>query len=403
MNKKLVRLICIILAIVMAFSILVSVIASVASAAPSQSDLDNLKTKQENIKQQMQDLESQIDSAEFEQAVTTAKKKLLDEKVELTQQEIDNISEQIVTYENLIVEKEEEVVELERQQDEQWELYKTRMRAMEENGTVSYYAIIFGASSFTDMLMRLDTINSIMEYDETVYDDLVAAQKATEEAKQSLEDTKLELEDKKVELQETEAELVAQEEEAAALLEEIENNLAEYETLLDQKTDEQNKLQQEIAEMEEEIRKASVSQVKGTGSFSWPAELLGKVNSKFGWRMHPILNVLKYHAGIDIGGLGYGANILAADGGTVITSDYSSSYGNYVTISHGNGYTTLYAHMSKRLVSKGDTITKGQIIGLVGSTGLSTGPHLHFEIWKDGSRVDPLNYFTNYVLADDAW
>jgi murein DD-endopeptidase MepM/ murein hydrolase activator NlpD len=119
--------------------------------------------------------------------------------------------------------------------------------------------------------------------------------------------------------------------------------------------------------------------------------------------MHPILNVLKYHAGIDIGGLGYGANILAADGGTVITSDYSSSYGNYVTISHGNGYTTLYAHMSKRLVSKGDTITKGQIIGLVGSTGLSTGPHLHFEIWKDGSRVDPLNYFTNYVLADDAW
>lgn len=403
MSKKLVKIISIVLAVIMAVSIVVSVIASVASAAPSQSALNELKNQQENIKQQMQDLEAQIDSVEFDQAVITAKKELLDEKVDLTQKEIENINEQITTYESLIIEKEEEVVELEYKQDEQWELYKTRMRAMEENGTISYYAIIFGASSFTDMLMRIDTINSIMEYDEKVYDDLIAAQEATEAAKQSLEETKLELEDKNIELQETEAELIEQQKEAAAMIEELKKNLEEYEALLDQKIDEQNQIQSEIAKMEEELRKQSVGNVRGTGTFAWPAELQGKITSKFGWRTHPILGTLKYHSGIDIGGLGYGANVLASDGGTVLTATYSSSYGNYVTISHGNGYTTLYAHMSKLLVSKGDTVTQGQIIGLVGSTGLSTGPHLHFEIWEDGTRINPADFFSGLVYADDAW
>ena len=128
-----------------------------------------------------------------------------------------------------------------------------------------------------------------------------------------------------------------------------------------------------------------------SGSFIWPCPSCHTVSSQFGYRVHPIFGTTKYHSGIDIAASA-GASVLAADGGTVVTSTYSSSYGNYIVISHGNGYTTTYAHLSSRLVSTGSTVSQGTTIGLVGSTGWSTGPHLHFEISYNGSRVDPLNY-----------
>ena len=120
----------------------------------------------------------------------------------------------------------------------------------------------------------------------------------------------------------------------------------------------------------------------------------GRITSEFGFRQNPVTGKYHNHGGIDIGQVGYGANIRAADTGTVTTSGYDSSYGNYVVINHGNGYVTLYAHMSKRLVSKGATVKKGEIIGLTGSTGNSNGPHLHFEIRKNGVRIDPTQFFT---------
>ncbi len=403
MKKKTVRVIAVAMAVIMAASILVTAITAVAGAAPSQTELDNLKDKQSDLKQQMQDLEAEINSNEYDQFVTSAKKALLDEKVALTQQEIQNITDQIFTYETLISEKEAEVAELEEEQAEQWELYKVRIRAMEENGPISYYAILFGASSFTDMLMRLDTINAVMDYDKLIYDNLIVAQQETEAAKADLEETKAEMEGMKVELQDAEELLITQQTEAAQLLVDLEQDHAAYEQMYDEMVEEQNSIMEEIEKMEEEIRNAGASSVVGTGSFIWPAELQGRITSFFGWRDHPILHVLKYHAGIDIGSLGYGANVVAADGGTVVTSATSSSYGEYVVISHGNGYSTLYAHMSKRLVSKGDTVSQGDVIGIVGSTGLSSGPHLHFEIWSDGDRIDPLNFFSSYEVSPNAW
>jgi murein DD-endopeptidase MepM/ murein hydrolase activator NlpD len=118
-------------------------------------------------------------------------------------------------------------------------------------------------------------------------------------------------------------------------------------------------------------------------------------------RVHPILGYYKSHNGIDIGA-SYGTDILAADSGVVVTSEYSSSYGNYVMIAHGYGRYTLYAHMSQRLVSVGDEVSQGETIGYIGSTGWSTGPDLHFEIYENGKRVDPLNYYDNYELSPSA-
>lgn len=404
MNKTFVRIICIVLAVLMALSVIVVAIGSYAYAAPTREDLKKLNNQYADIKQRLNELDSKINDYEFDEQVATARKEILDEKVGLIMQEISNLEEQIDTYTQLIADKELEIARLQEQQDIQWELYKTRIRAMEENGAVTYYAILFGASDFSDLLFRLDAIESIMEYDEGVYEKLLAAEKATRNAKDELNDTKLEMENTIVEKEAAEAELQLQIEEANKLIEELEKNIEEYKAYYQETEDERARLYKEIVQMENDIKKAEeeAKRVKGTGVFQWPAGKAGHITSKFGWRYHPILKVNKYHEGIDIGGLGYGCDVYAADGGTVITSALSDTYGNYIVISHGNGYTTLYAHLSQRLVSKGDTVKKGALIGYVGSTGRSNGPHLHFEIWVNGERTDPLKYFSGVKVDADA-
>jgi murein DD-endopeptidase MepM/ murein hydrolase activator NlpD len=138
-----------------------------------------------------------------------------------------------------------------------------------------------------------------------------------------------------------------------------------------------------------------------TGSFTWPCPSSTYIASGFGLRIHPIFGTERYHNGVDISA-NSGASVVAADSGTIAIATYSSSYGNYIMIYHSNGTSTLYAHMSSLAVSAGDTVTKGETIGYVGSTGWSTGPHLHFEIAVNGTRVNPLNYFSNYTMAPDA-
>lgn len=132
------------------------------------------------------------------------------------------------------------------------------------------------------------------------------------------------------------------------------------------------------------------------GVYIWPSNDSNDITSFFGTRVHPIYGDVRQHTGIDIGA-SYGTDVLAADGGTVINSGWSGGYGNCIIIDHGKGNKTLYAHMSKLLVSTGQTVAQGQTIGLVGSTGNSTGPHLHFETYVNGSRVDPLQYFDDYT------
>lgn len=141
----------------------------------------------------------------------------------------------------------------------------------------------------------------------------------------------------------------------------------------------------------------------GTGTISmgvyiWPSNNSNYGTSFFGTRIHPIYGDVRHHNGIDISAV-YGTNVLAADGGTVISSGWAGGYGNCIIIDHGNGNKTLYAHMSKLLVSTGQTVTHGQTIGLVGSTSNSTGPHLHFETYVNSNRIDPLQYFDDYTAA----
>ncbi|MBQ2330456.1 MAG: hypothetical protein II387_06835, partial [Oscillospiraceae bacterium] len=335
MNKKWVRIICIILAALMAASVITVALSTLAGAATSDK-LKSLQQERSSLKQKKQDINSKINSLEYEELAVLAKKEVLDERIMLTQDEIENINEQIGVYEELIEEKEEEVAALKDEQRVQWERYKTRIRAMEENGSISYYDIIFGATSFSDMLFRIDAVNAVMEYDEQVYQDLLDAEAATRQAQQELRDTKLELEDKGIELQETMEELDGLVEEANEYIAQLESDMEAYEQTLSELEASEKKIDKQIKEEEERLKKLEeAKKVKGTGTFQWPLDVRGRITSEFGFRQNPVTGKYHNHGGIDIGQVGYGANIRAADTGTVTTSGYDSSYGNYVVINHG--------------------------------------------------------------------
>ncbi len=368
------------------------------TGAVTEEEIDALKAEREEIWEQEADVRNTIDSLEYKEFTITVKKEVLDEQMMLTQKEIDNTVEQIRVYDMLIVDKENEVSAAQAEEDRQWELCKTHLRAMEEHGTISYLAVIFDANSFVDLLGRLDMVSSAMARDRTMYNDLDAARLATIRAREDLEKAQQAQYEEKAALEQKREELAGQVEEAAALMRELEENIelqkAEYDALVQSEIELEQRLQETIAQYEAEQEALRRSSVTGTGSLIWPSNDSTYITDYFGWReVHPVYGTSRMHNGIDIGAA-YGTDILAADGGVVLEVAYDpGGYGNYVFISHGNGLSTLYAHMSAVYVYQGQTVSQGETIGLVGMSGGVTGPHLHFEVWEGNTRVDPLNYF----------
>ena len=397
--------------------------------AVSQDEIDKLKEEADSLAAQKAEVQKKINSLEADKDATLEKKAALDEQIMLTQQEIDNIAAQIEVYHQLIRQKELEVEAAQKAEDEQLQKYRDRVQTMEENGNISYLAVLFEADSFSDFLSRLDFVHEVMIYDEQLYNDYIAAKEATIRAKEALEDALAQEEAAKALEEEKKAELEEQVRAAEAYVAELQSNIetqAAYYAQVDAAQAELNaQIREKEAELAEQIRQeeerrrreeearraaaassgsgssggssSSGSIARGTGSFIWPTPSCYGITSDYGYRVHPISGAYRLHAGIDIGA-GYGAQILASDSGTVTASYYHWSYGNMVMISHGNGYTTLYAHMSSIAVSTGQSVSQGQLIGYVGSTGDSTGPHCHFEIRYNGNYCDPKDYFTGYFF-----
>ena len=402
-NKKFISIVCIILAVIFVATLILGAISS--AWAVSQSDIDALKNKQSAIAQQKTALQSQIDSAKGQVSDTQAQKAELDEKNQLAQQEIDNINEQIAAYDKLISEKAEELKKAQAAEDEQKEALEKRMRAMEETPSLTYVAIIFQSADFSDLLSKINDISAIMTNDKELEDKYTAARQEVETVKNEYEQTQNEQKQTKVELDAKKADLEAQIAQANQVIASLESNIEafkqQYEAEETQEAAIRSQIDQQVAALEAQQRAAAEAAKKngtsytvtnGTGQFTWPVPASHTISSPFGYRVHPIFGTTKFHSGIDISASS-GSTIVAADSGTVLTATYSSSYGNYVVISHGNGTSTLYAHMSKLGCSAGQSVSKGSTIGYVGSTGWSTGPHCHFEIRINGSLVNPASYF----------
>jgi murein DD-endopeptidase MepM/ murein hydrolase activator NlpD len=391
--------VCIILVLVLLLSLIVPVILNLTASAASLSDqLSSLKKQQNEIAAKQKDVRSKISELSGKIAEIGSLKAALDQQIELTELEIVNVGEQILIIEQEIALKQQEYDLTYDDELHQVEIFKARVRAMEENGEISYYSILFQANSFTDLLSRIDFISEIMSYDESVVDRLDAAKQRTADKKAELESVKTEVEryrelqlekiaEKETEIEEAEALMMSLKEDKDALA----DIMQQYEsdrTKIDAKiTDTVKKLE----EQRKAAEKAANGKIVSTGQFIWPCDSQ-LITSGFGPRKSPTKGASSNHKGVDVGAK-HGSNIYAADSGKVVIAEYSSSFGNYVMLNHGDGRYTVYAHMSKLKCKVGDSVTQGQVIGLVGSTGVSTGPHLHFEVHVNGTEVDPMNYF----------
>lgn len=416
-NKKFVRIVCLILAAVMVFGLLIYGVGSISALAISQADIDALEDERQAIRDQQALVIEQMNALEEEKASVIERKEALDMQNELNRQEIEIINEQIAVFDKMIADKEAEVNEAVAMEQEQFEIYCGRVRAMEENSRWTYLSYVLKAGSLSEMLGRVRDIMDIVEHDQNLGEEYEAARQFVEEVKAEYEEIQLQQEEKKAELLEEKAELEKEIEKAFIMIQELEDDIeaytdAYYENQLlevevnakiEEKRQELEEWQRQQAQLQQQQQQqqqqqgttGSTAPSVGTntgGGYYWPVQSSTYITSCFGYRVHPIFGTTKYHAGVDVAA-NAGVTIGAAQAGTVGIAEYSSSYGYYVVVYHADGNSTLYAHMSSMAVSVGQSVSRGQTLGYVGSTGWSTGPHLHFEVRAGGSCVDPLSYY----------
>ena len=377
-----------------ALALALTAFAPLEVLAVSQSQIDALEAERDELSAEREEMEAGIAELEAEHADIMERKTALDERNELYRQEIELIEEQVELYTSLVEQKKLEVDGALERENEQLANYRRHVRAMEENGSFTWLAIIFGSKSLGELLSNIDMVGEIMEADRRSYEQYTAAREESERVQAEYEEMLTELDAKQAELEAEKAELEAEIEEAEQLIVELEEQLetdrAAYEEQLAKEQALESEIQSMIAELE---RQEAANSIVSTGTYIWPLPGYSP-GSAYGWRIHPIWGDMRFHAGEDIGAPS-GTPILAADSGiaTVIPNN-GNGYGNYIIINHGGGRTTLYAHMSAFAVSNGQSVTQGQTIGYVGSTGNSTGPHLHFEVRVNGATTDPKSYFS---------
>ncbi len=398
--------------------------ASLPAYAVSQAEIDDLQKKLDAIEQQAQEQQDVINDLTSQKARFITRKLALDNKIEINRQMIELIGEQIEIYDEIIAEKQAELDKALEKETTQTELLRSRIRAMEENSTYSYASFIFDSSSVTELLSRIGDVNDIMHYDKTLEEEYMAAREDVESIKKSYEEARHEQELLQKELDTKQAELDAQVEAAYTMIADIEtlsdDAQAEYDAIAEEEAKAEETLQEAIRKRAAEQAKYNQNNNSNNGgggnsggsggnsggggssgggsatslsNLQWPVPSCTLITSRFGYRVAPTTGASTYHGGLDIGA-GMGASIVAAGAGDVIYAGANGGYGNCVMIDHGNGVVTVYAHMSSIGVSYGQYVTAGQYVGAVGSTGVSTGPHCHFEIRINGAQTDPAAYFS---------
>lgn len=388
------RIVCAALAVFVTVAALLPGISWTDALAVSQSQIDALEEQRDALRAEREEMQAGIDELESQQADVLQQKAALDAQNEVYRQEIELIEEQVSLYTQLVEQKRQEVELATQAESEQLATYRRHVRAMEENGRYTYLSILFGSRSLGELMSNLDMIGEIMEADQRSYEQYTAAREQSEQIQAEYETMLTELDSRQSELETEKAALEVQIDEATQMIVDLEAQLetdrAAYEEQLAKEAALEADIQEMIAELE---RQEAANSIVSTGTYIWPLPGYSP-GSAYGWRIHPIWGDRRFHAGEDIGAP-MGTPILAADSGLVtVIPDNGNGYGNYIMINHGGGRVTLYAHMSGFAVSNGATVTQGQTIGYVGSTGNSTGPHLHFEVRVNGATTDPKSYFS---------
>ena len=442
-RKKLVSAVAAGMAILLILALLLSLIPATVFAASSSDipeELNNLESQAQEIQRAKEELAQQQAANASDTRDVVSRKKDIDQEIKIIHDEIENLNAQIQNYNQLIVEKQKELDDAQTRQAELNQQYRVRIRTMEESGKISYWSVLFQANSFTDLLDTINKISEIAAHDQAMLAELDRVAQEIQTAQAELAQEKSNLDAQKTALAVSQAELDEKSAEANAILAELTADAAKLDSLYVSYEDKEAALTDEIAQKEQEYTAALAqeeearrqeeerrrqeeenrrqeeenrrqeeennggSEEEGGGesggssgssssSSGWlyPLPYRVAVTSAYGYRVHPVTGAWSFHTGVDLGAA-EGTPIYATRSGTVTTATYSDVYGNYVTINHGDGYSSLYGHMTHYVVSAGEYVSQGEVIGYVGSTGWSTGPHLHFTIYYNGSTVNPMDY-----------
>lgn len=371
---------------------LIGVLSVPVYASSTKDQLNDAEKDREDAKGRLEAVQAKVEELQSLREDAKAYIEAMDAELEKANTNLENLQAQTVAKEEEIRITEEELAVAREVEAEQYASMKLRIQFMYENGNQSYLDLLLNSSSIAELLNKSEYISQITEYD----------RKMLEEYQQ----TRADIEDKEARLLKEHEELevlVAQAEEEKSALElliesksaqmrEYENAIAASESEIAGMEEEVAALDNRIAQLEEKIRQETARVVYDGGQFLFPlSNYSRKATSDYGWRIHPIFGTSKLHNGIDFGS-DTGTPIMAAYDGEVILSEYSSSAGNYIMINHGGGLVSVYMHCSKLIAQVGNVVSKGDVIGLVGSTGNSTGPHLHFSVRVNGEYVDPAPY-----------
>ena len=376
MKKKIISTIVMIVFLLYFYS---SIIVNATSLNDQKQDVENKK----------QEAQQKLEYVQDELSATITKIQELDDNINEAQAEIDSMEEQLTDLQNKVQEKTEEFNKLEEAYNKNEQLLQDRLVAMYEAGDTTYLDVLMSSTSITDFISNYYLIDQIVQSDTDLLN--------------SIDGEKQEVEKVKNELEEQKANLKVLKAKKEQIYVSMQNKKTIQQSYMSQLSDDEKELQTKIEEFKAEeqriqnlINLASNQGYQGEytgGIMAWPVAKSGTyITSPYGTREHPIQGVIKMHTGIDIGNAGYGAPVIAAADGVVSMAGYYGGYGNCVMINHGSGVSTLYGHGQKILTSVGTTVKKGDLIMEVGSTGNSTGPHLHFEVRINGSAVNPMTY-----------
>lgn len=381
---------------------LLPVSASAASSAEIQKQLDGLKSQKAELQKEIDAIQRDYDANFSEMERLVAEKNTIDREMTLISSKIEATNQEISAYSQLIADTQEELEAAQEELRTLSEAHRERIRVMEEEGKVTYWEVVFEASSFTDLLDRLNMIEEINAADRRRIEQMRIAADIVTATQMNLTNEKQSLEAVRTELAAEEAALAEKSLQYYDVLFELEQKAEAFEMLIAESEILQEELMVEIAAKEKDLKEAKYDEylarlaLQGDNppsNATWTTPVSGyRLTSAFGMRKHPVLGVTRMHNGIDMA-CAAGTPIYATRAGTVTTASYQASgAGNYVSINHLDGFSSIYMHMTHYVVSKGQSVSRGQLIGYVGNTGISTGDHLHFGISYAGTYVNPLAY-----------
>jgi murein DD-endopeptidase MepM/ murein hydrolase activator NlpD len=350
-------------------------------------ELSNQQDILDEINQKLDQQQNNLNQATKTEKSIMGQVRNIESQVNQTEADITNLENRIAFLQNNIKTTEKQVAQQQKELDKQTKMLADRLVIIYEQGESSYLQVLLGANDIRDFITRYDMLSTIVMQDQDLID--------------SINGKKQDLDNKLADLEVQKRELVAAQDSKEGKKAQLAGQLNDKKNVLNSVQSEKESYAQAVEELEQASAEAQAiilrlqgknpGSAMGTGKFTWPTPGYRTITSPYGMRYHPILKTNKLHTGEDIGAP-MGASIVAADAGSVIFAGWLGAYGNAIIIDHGNGLSTLYGHQSQLLVSVGQTVAKGQTIGKVGSTGWSTGPHLHFEVRKNGSPVSPAAY-----------